>query len=284
MLVQYIEKNFKFADIFRVIISGSSGVGKTSFVKQLIQARLFNSDRVVLCHPDACESVPVDWHISLDTDVVYKVGLPDVEYLKSLPEYTTIVIDDLFDQAVSSQTIDYLVRVLSSKRKLHVFLLAQHYFAKGRLGVSIRDSCNYHVLMPGNNRSIDVVARNFKLTEEIQEAEKCNQGKRFPYIFIARDNTARAANIQVFTEILDRLKLVIIGRMKYYLVAKTDFDTCLKVKDSHVAEYVPEPQNPNNSPKGETKTNTSDFKRRRRFEKQVERAIRRHKVRARIQC
>ena len=71
MLVQYIEKNFKFADIFRVIISGSSGVGKTSFVKQLIQAKLFNSDRVVLCHPDACESVPVDWHISLDTDVVY---------------------------------------------------------------------------------------------------------------------------------------------------------------------------------------------------------------------
>ena len=282
MLVQYKEKEFKFAEIFRVIISGSSGVGKTSLVKKLIQAKLFNTNRVVLCHPDAFETVPVDWHNTLDTEVVYKIGLPDVDYLKALPEYTTIVIDDLFDKAISSQTIDYLVRVLSSKRKLHVFLLAQHYFAKGRLGVSIRDSCNYHVLMPGNNRSIDVVARNFKLTEEITEAEMFNREKQFPYIFIARDNIARAANIQVFVEVLDKFKLVIVGQMKYYLVAKTDFDTCLKVKDSHVAKYVPESEDPENSSAGKTKTNNTPFGSRREFEKQVKRIIQRYKIRARF--
>ena len=33
MLVSYKKREFKFADIFRVIVSGSSGVGKTHFVK-----------------------------------------------------------------------------------------------------------------------------------------------------------------------------------------------------------------------------------------------------------
>lgn len=285
MLVNYSEKNFKFADIFRLIVSGSSGVGKTHFVKQLIQAKLFKTDRVVLFHPDVYENLPVDWHETLDIDVVYRVGLPDVEYLTSLPEYTTVVIDDQFDKAISSQTIDYLVRVLSSKRKLHTILLAQHYFAKGPLGVSIRDSIIYHVCMPGNNNSIDIIARNFKLTSEIREAENFNQGKDYPYIFIARDNSARRSQVQVFVEIFSKLKIVIIGQMKYYLVEKADFDICLKKKDNNVAEYVNESTKPvcsSGRKNNGGKTKNSKFKSRQKLEAKIRRLVHRHQVRSRF--
>lgn len=233
--IHFTEKEFKFAEIFRVIISGSSGVGKTYLVKQLIQARLFKTDLVVLFHPDACESDPTDWHNSFN--VIYKVGLPDVEYLKSLPEYTTIVIDDQFDKVTSSSTIDYLVRVLSSKRKLHVFLLTQHYFAKGPLGVSIRDSCNYHVLMYGSNNSINRVASFLNLKKEVKSAEQYNLGVTYPYIFIARDNHARSVRLQVFTDVLSKFKSVIIGQMKYYLLSETDFQKFFSIKSANIAEF-----------------------------------------------
>ena len=246
MLINFTEKNFEFPQIFRTVVSGSSGVGKTYFVKQLIQAKLFQSERVILFHPDACESLPVDWHLSFD--VVYKVGLPDVDYLKTLPEYTTIVIDDQFDKVASSPVIDYLVRVLSSKRKLHIILLTQHFFAKGPLGVSIRDSCNIFVFMNGNNNAITRVGRNLNLKVEISAAEEFNRGKLYPFIFIARDNLARSSQLQVFVELFNELKVVILGQMKYYLVEKSDFDSCLKIKSHNVAEYVTKSSEPIHSP------------------------------------
>lgn len=275
MLVSYKKREFKFADIFRVIVSGSSGVGKTHFVKELIQAKLFKSERVVLFHPDASETIPVDWHTSLDIDVVYKVGLPDVEYLKTLPEYTTIVIDDLFDQAISSPVIDYLVRVLSSKCKLHVFLLAQYYFAKGKLGVSIRDSITYHVLMYGNNRSTDLIARNFNLTKEIKKAEKTNEEKLYPYIFVARDNIARRAKLQVFTDIFSRYMTVIVGSTEFYLLSKTDFDSCLTIKDQSTAEYDLTEKS-KCSTTTERTSGRENIKRRRDLERKIERAVQRY--------
>ena len=291
--INFTEKTFNFAEIFRVIISGSSGVGKTHLVKQLIQAKLFKTDLVVLFHPDACESDPTDWHHSFD--VIYKVGLPNVEYLKSLPEYTTIVIDDQFDKVTSSQTIDYLVRVLSSKRKLHVFLLTQYYFAKGPLGVSIRDSCNYHVLMYGNNNSINRVASFLNLKQEVKAAEEYNKGALYPYIFIARDNTARSCQLQVFIDIIDNLT-VVIGQMKYYLLTEADFQKVLKIKSSNIAELTPsEPTTNTNDddeknavkeqthhPTTETQTKTSRplYTSRREFEAQVRRVIQRYKIRS----
>ena len=49
------------------------------------------------------------------------------EYLRlnellELPEYSCIILDDLYHECKDSKTIDYLLRVLSSKRKLHVII------------------------------------------------------------------------------------------------------------------------------------------------------------------
>ena len=263
--VNYKEKNFCFAEIFRVIVSGSSGVGKTSFIKQLLQAKLFKFTHISYHHPDAGESLPVDWHQSPSSsskkkhnnhhhglekalNVVYKVGLPDEEYCKSLPEYSVIIIDDLYEAAVKSDVINYLVRVLSSKRKLHVCILTQQYFARGTYSVSIRNSCNYHCLMPSNDYgSNKLVARQFNLKQEFEKAQEYNSDELYPYIFIARDNIARRSQVQLFVNIFMRFKIMIIGCTVFYLISKLDFDTMMKIKDNQVAHLNDDNDDDNNS-------------------------------------
>ena len=272
--VNYKEKNFCFAEIFRVIVSGSSGVGKTSFIKQLLQAKLFKFTHISYHHPDAGESLPVDWHQSPSSsskkkhnnhhhglekalNVVYKVGLPDEEYCKSLPEYSVIIIDDLYEAAVKSDVINYLVRVLSSKRKLHVCILTQQYFARGTYSVSIRNSCNYHCLMPSNDYgSNKLVARQFNLKQEFEKAQEYNSDELYPYIFIARDNIARRSQVQLFVNIFMRFKIMIIGCTVFYLISKLDFDTMMKIKDNQVAHLNDDDNNDDTNEKPETTINS----------------------------
>ena len=49
----------------------------------------------------------------------------------SMPEWSVVILDDLVEESYSSKTIDYLFRVLSSKRKLHVILMSQRYYHTG---------------------------------------------------------------------------------------------------------------------------------------------------------
>ena len=237
MLINYKEKPFALADIFRVIVSGASGVGKTHWVKQALQAKLFKFDRISYHHPDAGESLPVDWHETLS--IVYKVGLPDEEYLRTLPPYSVVIIDDLYESVVKSYVIDLLIRVLSSKRKLHVFILTQQYFSRGPFSVSIRSSCNYHVLMPSNDYGSNRrVACQFNLKNEVQRADEYNADKLYPYVVIARDNIARSCRLQVFVDFFMRYKTVIIGCMVWILISKADLESCgLKFIDKQVAQY-----------------------------------------------
>ena len=280
MIVNFQEKYFDFAKIARIVISGSSGVGKTYFVHKLLQEKLFNISRVVYFHPDTLENCPVNWHISLDTQVVYKAGLPDVDYLKSLPEHTFIVLDDLFEEAAKTYYIDYLFRVLSSKLKLHVCILTQRYFAKGAYAVSIRNCCNYHVLMLSNDYgSNERVARNFQIQKEYKTAAELNKTKLYPYVFIARDNIARTTQIQLFTDIFGRYKQVIIGHMVYYLLAKADFETCFTKIDQNTAQYEAKKQK-RISTEREGKTGKRKFDDRQRLEAKIKRIVQRCAVRS----
>ena len=280
MIVSYKEKKFNFAEIARIIVSGSSGVGKTHFVHKLLQEKLFNFSRVIYFHPDTLENCPVDWHTSLDTDLVYKAGLPDVEFLKTLPENTFVILDDLFEEAAKTYCIDYLFRVLSSKLKLHACILTQRYFAKGSYAVSIRNSCNYHVLMPSNDyKSNERVARNFGLDKEFKTASELNRTNLYPYVFIARDNIARTTEIQLFIDIFGRYKRVIIGHMVYYLLTKTDFENCFTKKDQFAAKYETKEQKtvPTETKR---KTGRQKFEDRKKLERKIKRIVQRYTIRS----
>ena len=239
-MIRYREfEKASFADIFRIYISGSSSAGKTYFAKQLLQSGLLRYDRVYYFHPDFHEHCPVEWDKTLGKEVFYQAGLPSLSEMLEFPPNSCLVFDDLFSQCCESKDIDYLFRVLSSKRKLSVIIMTQRYFSDGkkRLGLSIRNCCNYHVLMNNSDARTNMnVANSMQLRPEITRALSENKTKLYPYIFIDKTNQARVNCLQVYVEIFGKHKEVIIGNMKYYLMSEADFKANFKVLSKNTAK------------------------------------------------
>ena len=231
--------NCEFAPIWRVFLSGSSSAGKTHFARLLLETELIDFDRVHYYHPDINETKPTDWGQHLSQPVIFQVGLPTLPELLELPSKTCIILDDLFREASSSRNIDYLFRVLSGKRNLHVIIMTQRYFAGGPFSLSIRNSSNYHVLMNNADCRINERAANrLGLKTEYTVAQKYNKTKLYPYIFIDQTNQARVTNLQVYTDILSKHKKVVFNSMIYYLVAERDFNTKCEIIDQNTAKHA----------------------------------------------
>ena len=217
-----VETNY--SDIYRVFISGSSSAGKTYFAKQLLASKLFDVKRIYYFHPDIHESFPIDWCNDSNTEIVCQAGIPTLEDINQMPKQSVIVLDDLFTEVAKSDLMSYLFRVLSSKKKLHVIVMTQRYYAEGSKGLNIRNCSNYHVLMSNTDVRTNMrVAFSMGLDKEIRAAIKANEKKLYPYIVIDRTNQARVNGIQVYINILDKfMKVIIDGHVKV-LVPNKEF-------------------------------------------------------------
>ena len=165
----------QFPEIFRVFISGSSSSGKTYFARNLLAENLFRCDRIYYFHPDVGEKFPIDWEDHLEIPLMTQPNLPSLKELTSFPPYSCLILDDLYKQASNSDDIDYLFRVLSSKKKLHVIIMTQRYFAERGNSLNLRNSSNFHVLMNNSDARINGrVGHTMKLKNQIDIAEKSN--------------------------------------------------------------------------------------------------------------
>ena len=285
-------------DIWRVFISGSSGSGKTHFAEQLLQKQFFKFERIYYYHPDLQESFPTNWKDSFVEPVLYQAGLPTEDELLSFPKYSCVVFDDLFTRACESRLIDYLFRVLSSKRKIHCIIMTQRYFAEGSNGLNIRNSSNYHVLMNNADERTNLrVADSMNLRKEVNLALKANQTELYPYLFIDRTNHARVSGLQIYIDIFSRYQKAIHKLMLVYLVSESDFKSNFNLLDNHTAirheDKVERISNPRNS-SSESTENTkhtaskterkqpSRFHQRKQFTRQVERIIHRYHLKTKL--
>ena len=231
-MFRYKEVQLNFAEIFRVFISGSSSAGKTHFARRLLETKLFDFDRVYYFHPDFHETSPVDWPF----DILYHPGLPSLEDLLAVPEKSCLIFDDLYHECVNSNEIDYLYRVLSSKRKLHCIVMTQRYFAQGKHAVSIRNSSNYHVLMRNADERINLrAADSMNLKKEVLKANEHNENEMFPYMFIDRSNQARVTGIKVYIDLFSKYMKVIMGTQLKALVDWKEFTSRFQLIDKNVA-------------------------------------------------
>ena len=217
-----------FISPFRMILSGSSGAGKTHFAGNLIRANIFEDDInfIYYFHPCYLDEPPVDWHESMSIPVSYQTGLPTIEQLTSMPSQSLVVLDDLMDKCVSSEIIDHLFRVISGKRNLSVMIMTQNYFVNGKFSRNIRNSCNYTILMRNccdatiNTRA----ARAMNLTKPVSLAEQSNADKEYPYIFIDQTQKGQVSGYQIYTDIFGVYKKCFSKEgMPSYIIPEKDF-------------------------------------------------------------
>ena len=292
-MIKFTEKKGKLfdAEIWRVFISGSSSAGKTYFAKQLLSCNLFRCERIYYYHPDIAEAFPVTWN-DLGVPVLFQAGLPSRNELLDIPPYTCIVLDDLYTEACKSQDISYLFRVLSSKKKLHVMIMTQRYFAES--GLNIRNSSNFHVLMTNVDvRTNSRVGNIMGLTCEFKLADQMNSSVLYPYIFVDRTNSARVNKLQVYTDIFSRCKKAVFRQMKSYIVSEADFESQFTITGDGLAEKYETSESTNYSTDSDKreKDEASDdrlatkyrssaslerYKRSKNVQRQIRNALRRH--------
>ena len=288
-------------DIWRVFISGSSGSGKTYFAEHLLKRKFFKFERIYYYHPDLQESFPTNWKNNFNEPVLYQAGLPTEDELLSMPQYSCVVFDDLFTRACESRLIDYLFRVLSSKRKIHCIIMTQRYFAEGSNGLNIRNSSNFHVLMNNADERTNLrVADSMNLRKEVNLALKENKTELFPYLFIDRTNHARVTGLQIYIDIFSRYQKAIHKLMLVYLVSESDFKSNFNLLDNHTAirnenkiERISSPGDSRSESEANITLNTeytprterkqpSRFHQRKQFKRQVERIIHRYHLKTKL--
>ena len=232
-MIRYREIKPDFPNIWRVFISGCSSAGKTFLAKQLLDSNLFEFSRIYYFHPDFHENKPVDWE---NENILFIAGIPTLEELLDIPATSCIILDDLFAECKNSKIIDYLFRVLSGKRKLHVFIMTQRYFSNGLYTLNIRNSCNIHILMRNADELTNMrVARSLNLKDEVKLADELTQNELFPYIFINKSNQARVNGLQVCVDLFSRYRKFIMKSGVYYLLNERDFKTYFKSIDESTA-------------------------------------------------
>ena len=220
-MLRYKEVELKYADIFRIFISGSSSAGKTHFAHELLKLNLFDMKMIYYFHPDSVNVQPVDWDYE---NIVFVAGLPSLEDLLAIPSQSCLIFDDLYDECCNSRQVDYLYRVLSGKNHLHCMIMTQRYFAQGRYALNIRNSSNYHVLMRNADEHTNTrVADKMKLKVEVQKANELNENKLYPYIFIDVNNFSRLNGVRVYIDIFSKFKKVILKSEVYVLIPERDF-------------------------------------------------------------
>ena len=238
VIITYKELNLiEYGPIWRVYVAGSSGSGKTSFVKRLLQSSLIKYDRVYYYHPDFYENYPVNWHNELNKEVVYRSDLPTMDSLNEMKPNSVIVLDDIFEQVEKSKVMDSLFRVLSGKYKLHVIVMTQQYFSGGIFCQKIRNCCDYHVIMRNSDHSLTKrIARSLGHTEDITNALRLTEDILYPYIFIDKTQLGRVNKLQVYIDVLSNIKIVVLNGMKYYLISEKDFESSYRKIDGSLAE------------------------------------------------
>jgi len=232
------KENDKFSFPFRIILSGSSGVGKTHFAGGLLRSRdIFekNPEFIYYFHPCYLDEAPVNWHESMEVPVAYQTGLPTLEQLMSIPPNSVIVLDDLMDKCNESEVIDQLFRVISGKRNISVMIMTQNYFAPGKYGRNIRNSCNYSVLLRNccdatiNRRAI----RAMGLTKAFSLAEQSCAEMEYPYIFVDQTQKGQVSGYQIYTDIFGSFKKCYSNTgMPSYIIPVKDFLAVFRILQS----------------------------------------------------
>ena len=137
-----LENEYKITTPFRMLISGSSGTGKTTFIEKLLKSDRIDSkfSTVYYCYPNHLGDPPVDWHETLSCNVEYLTHLPDLRFFDTVEPDSLLILDDLWTETCNSKDLVAAFKVYSRKKKVSMIIVTQSYFSGGGEGREIRNN------------------------------------------------------------------------------------------------------------------------------------------------
>lgn len=119
--------NNKFRNNCRMLIGGSTGSGKTTFVYNLIQQNQFIEPiQTVYYFSTSANPMDINWHETLpNTEVFYYEGLPTLSFYPTVKENSVVIIDDMFEEAIESADVSRGFRVESRHRNFAIIIITQ---------------------------------------------------------------------------------------------------------------------------------------------------------------
>ena len=113
---QLLTNDYKFATPFRMLVSGSSGTGKTTFIENLIKSHRVDKKwkTIYYVYPYELGEPPVSWDVTFeDINVQYMTELPSLKFFDTAERNSLLVIDDLWSEACDSADIVKCFKVRS---------------------------------------------------------------------------------------------------------------------------------------------------------------------------
>ena len=271
-MVFYRQVNVEYPDIWRVFVTGSSGAGKTTFAEKLLKTGYLKYSHLFYYAPEFHDTPPVDW----EGPISYRAGCPSEDDIMTMPKYSCIVLDDIYDLCADSKVIDYLFRVYSSKRFIHCIIMSQRFYTPGRYCLSIRNCCNFICVMNNCDQKLNGrIGATFNMKKDFEKAFELQSDNLYPFIFLDMTNRARVTGIKLYLDIFSEYSKVLVNLMQYYLVPIQDVTEKQKnnrTTEKRTARIEPSAERP--------RVSTKD--RREHFDKKVRRIIRRYNRRAEL--
>ena len=208
---------------FRILIGGSSGSGKTTFLKELVNRNHFSSpfEKIVYFYPEYLYESPVEFEQIVD----YKPGLADLEYFSSLPQNSLIIYDDMMNECGNSKEIMQLFSVVARKRNLSIIFIVQNMFDQTKQFRNIRLNATGFVLFKFHSAG-DVLKRTLRdvgvqkiLPSRLLETA---YKQRYSYIFIDMHPNRHLEFDRISGNIFDEY-FSIYNKMEYVAIPKSEF-------------------------------------------------------------
>ena len=154
MIREIERRDYTFSLPLRAIFAGSSQVGKTHLITQILknQKNLFNTHftKVYYFYPELLSTCPLA--IDFDCEIVSIAGFPDMAQINKFEPGSIVIIDDQSEKLVKSEDIAVLYKVLSGKRSISVISVVQNYFLQGKFSQTIKNCSNYVALFRNCSR------------------------------------------------------------------------------------------------------------------------------------
>ena len=136
-----ISDDYQIQTPFRMLISGSSGTGKTTFIENLLLSeRIPKFSTIYYCYPFELGDPPVDWDKKLPFNVEFITDLPDLKFFDTVESHSLLVLDDLWAETCKSLDLVKAFKVFSRKKNVSIIVVSQSYFSGSHEGREIRNN------------------------------------------------------------------------------------------------------------------------------------------------